>query len=299
MTSRPISRLSFLRLALGLVVAAGWAAAQKAVPQMVPGAPRIGFCLSRDQTVRPLFGLAANLVLGHAVSHGAAQSAFSNMGGLVHVNGQVLLQSIDSGAGSATVTTLGALAVTDTAPVLGVSPSAANNAGGFAGHAAVWLPSMNSVAMWTGAGFATTPVDPLPGPVVSLFPTNAESVALFVQMAGGGVQRVDVNPANGQVLSNTQLDAQATSAFEQGAWTLLGTPAGLTINGANGVSQTLAGIRGPVRFVSVSDDWVEVLSQKDSRVWLLHLDQSAFLGRSLTASELPTPRIVKPRRVAI
>ncbi len=288
-----VSAVILLTVELVLVIfIGGFGSTPSATGQPVTVAPRIGFSLARDRTLRPLFGLPANLVLGGAIWRGATQAAFSSTAGLVRLRDSVLLQAVDAA-------TLGTFALDEPAPVLGVGPASANTQAAQAGHAAIWLPSGNALAMWTGEGFTVTDVDPLPGVVVSLLPTGTQSADLMVQVPGGGVHLVAVSLSNGQLVSDIQIDAQATSAHVQNGFTLLATAAGLAVVAQNGVRHTLAGIPAAVRFAPVSDAWVQVESVSGARAWLVRLDRNAPAARTLDASEIPEPRIQRPHRVAI
>ncbi len=283
----------------GLVVW-GFGPAERATGQPAPGAPQIGFCLSRDQTLRPIAGLPANLIVGDAVWHGATQAAFSNTAGLIQVGSNIFLMAVDSGAGGspATMTNLGSFAFNEPAPVLGLGPTIGNSKTTLAGYAVVWLANQGALAIWTGDYFSIIPTDPLPGPVVSLLPLGSQSVALMVQ-SGGGIERIVISLTNGQVISNTQVDAQATSAHEQNGMTLIATASGLTVVDANGNRYTPPGIPAAVTFMPVSDEWIQVESQTGSRGWLVHLDRNALTSGTLVVSEIPIPHAIKPRRVAI
>jgi hypothetical protein len=120
----------------------------------------------------------------------------------------------------------------------------------------------------------------------------------MVQVAGGGVHRVAVSVPSGQIINDVQIDAEATSGHAQNGWTLLATAHGLIVTGANGVSQTLAGIPAAVNFAPVSTEWVQIQSQSSTAAWLLHLDAKALADPKLSASEIPMPRR-RPRRVPV
>lgn len=289
---------SMFTAALLALLPAGSGSLQSAASPPVPVVPRIGFGLSHDQALRPLYGLPANLIFGKAISPGATEAAFSDTAGLVRIGSQVFLQSIDPGS-EATLTVLGTLTLDESAPVLGISPSTDNTGAGLSGHAAVWLPSQNAVAMWTGQQFTVTLVDPLPGRVVSLLPTGTVSAALMVQAAAGGVQNVVVNLATGQVLSNTLVDAHATSAYSQNGLTLLATSEGLILVSANGLRHTIAGIPATVTFAPVSNQWVQIQSLGRPQAWAVYLDSNALAAHTLVASEIPLPRMQRLRRVPI
>jgi hypothetical protein len=59
--------------------------------QPAPSEPRIGFFISHDQALRPLYGLPANVMVSGALSRTAGRAAFSNAAGLVQVSNSVLL----------------------------------------------------------------------------------------------------------------------------------------------------------------------------------------------------------------
>lgn len=277
-----------LALLVGCATRNGWS-------QPTPDAPRIGFFLTHDQTLRPLYGLPANVMVGAALDRGDGSVAFSSSAGLVHVGANVLLQSVGS---DFELSTIGALPLnSEVAPVLGMSASTGNDGSALSGHAAIWLPSTSVLEVWTGEDFAPTHVDPLPGLVVSLLPEK-DSVSLMVQVPGNGIHHVVVSLANGQIISNTQVDAGASSAHEQNGWTLLSKVEGLLITGPNGASQTLAGIPTAVSFAPVSDEWVHIQSRVSTAAWLVHLDRLALANHSLAASEIPLTRL-KVRRVPL
>lgn len=277
-----------------LVSTSGWGLAQNGLGQTVPSGPRIGFFLSRNQELHSLYGLSANLVLGGVIYQSAGAAAFSNSAGLVRVGDVVFLHTVGSESRLNYLATLPLNG--EPAPVVGISAGAGNAKTALAGHAAIWLPTQNALALWNGEEFAVTPTDPLPGQVVSLVP-GAQSVALMVQVAGSGIHRVEVGVANGQIISNTQVNGQATSGYEQNGWILLATKQGLVVNGANGVSRTLANISDAVSFAPLSDEWVQVQSQRGI-AWLLHLDQNALAANTLAAAEIPVPR-PRVRRVPL
>jgi hypothetical protein len=63
---------------------AGWLHAQVSTPEL--GVVRYG-----DSTVRPIYGVEANLVVGKQIVRTADAVSFSDFGGLVAVNGHIQL----------------------------------------------------------------------------------------------------------------------------------------------------------------------------------------------------------------
>jgi hypothetical protein len=135
-------------LTVALAVCCG--ASQNVWGQPAASGPRIGFVLSHDQELRPLYGLPSNVMLGGPRYEGAGEAAFSDSAGLVRVGSRVLLQAVGS---NFSLTTIGTLALENESElVLGMSGGWRQYDGhsaGTCGHLAA-LKECSRLVEWRG-----------------------------------------------------------------------------------------------------------------------------------------------------
>jgi hypothetical protein len=271
----------------------------KAQTQATPplASPQVGVVHCPDGSLRTLYGLPANFLYGSLLGRGINAAAFSNTAGLVFRSGRIEYLATDG-------TTLDAYLTDEPNPLLAVGPV---NAGGLSSPtiALAWLPSTQVLLSWVGGTASPVQVWPSPGNVISLSPTATGFANLMVATADGGVERLTVSLATGQVVESSTVMGATSVAYQQNGFVLLPVTDGLQVRFPDGHQQLLAIRTGVLRFEAVSNEWVHLSIPRTSSSaesdWLLHLDVAVQAESSLQLSELPgtplrTPKIL-PRQV--
>lgn len=132
--------------------------------------PQLGFAAISGGTLRPVYGLAGNFILGQAIAGSVLSQAFSGSFGLLKTASTLaafdaqghMLASTDAASGPA---------------LFAFSPDGVT--------ALVYLASSNTFFEWTGSHFATLPFRPEPEIVVSIALPNAFEASLIVQRSDG------------------------------------------------------------------------------------------------------------------
>jgi hypothetical protein len=259
--------------------------------------PQVGVVHCPDGSLRTLYGLPANFLYGALLGRGINAAAFSNAAGLVFRSGRIEYLATDG-------TTLDAYVTDEQNPLLAVGPVSAGGPSTPA-IALAWLPSTQVLLNWSGGTASPVQVWPSPGNVISLSPAATGFANLMVASADGGVERLTVSLATGQIVESSTVMGANGVAYQQNGFVLVLGADGLQVQFPNGHQQLLAIRTGPLRFEAVSDGWVHLsiprTSSNAGSDWLLHLDGALQAESPLQLSELPgtpirTPKIL-PRQV--
>jgi hypothetical protein len=132
--------------------------------------PHLGFAGNADGTLRPVYGVAGNFILGPSIAGRVISQAFSGSIGLLKTestlaafNGQgQVLASVDAAEGPA---------------LFAFSPDGLT--------ALAYVPSSNTLVEWTAGGFSTEPFRPEPDVVVAIALSTSLEASLIVQRNDG------------------------------------------------------------------------------------------------------------------
>jgi hypothetical protein len=132
--------------------------------------PQLGFAGDADGTLRPVYGVAGNFILGPAISDKVISQAFSGSLGLLKTESTLaafdgegkMLATIDAAAGPA---------------LFAFSPD------GLA--ALAYVPSSNTLVEWKAGQLVTMPFHPELGTVLAVALSNAFEASLIVQREDG------------------------------------------------------------------------------------------------------------------
>jgi hypothetical protein len=158
-----------LLIALVLAALAGFAQPGFAQPGLAP--PRLGFIAGPDHSLRPVLGLAGNLLLGNAAAEDVLAAAWSGSFGLVKTSSSLMafdanhiLASVDAVPGPA----LFAFRA-DGSPALAL------------------LPQTSTLYLWTGKAFSPIPfpADWLGGQTLAIAEPQSGQLGLVVQRDDG------------------------------------------------------------------------------------------------------------------
>ena len=257
--------------------------------------PQVGVVHVPDGSLRAVYGIPANFLYGATLGRGVNAAAFSSTSGLVWRVGQIDYLAVDG-------TALGSYATNEPSPLL--ADGSGSQAG--PGAALAWLPSSKQLLSWSGGTLTQVQIESLPGAVISLSPAAARGFAdLLVAAADGGVDRLTVALATGQVTEMITVSGAKGAAYEQNGFLLLPGADGLQVRFPDGRQQVFGIKTVAVRFEAVSDEWVHLSATEPGATaashWLLHLDGAAQGEAPLQLSGLPAapqraPRIM-PRQV--
>jgi hypothetical protein len=152
-------------LLIGFAVIAPRAAAQSGIRP-----PQVGFAGNADGTLRPVYGVAGNFILGPSIAARVISQAFSGSIGLLKTE-----STLEAFNGQGQM-----LAATDAAegPALfAFSPDGLT--------ALAYVPSSNTLVQWKGGQLVTLPLHPGLGTVLAIALTNPLEASLIVQREGG------------------------------------------------------------------------------------------------------------------
>jgi len=150
-------------LLIGAVIVVASAAAQIRPPQL-------GFAGNADGTLRPVYGVAGNFILGPAVAGRVISQAFSGSMGLLKTDSTLaafdgqgrVLATLDAAAGPA---------------LFAFSPDGAT--------ALAYVQSSNTLVEWRAGGFSTEPFRSQPDVVLAVALSNTLEASLIVQREDG------------------------------------------------------------------------------------------------------------------
>ncbi len=233
-------------------------------------APRVGFARYSDNSVRAVFGIPSDFIVGGQVLGFADAISFSNSGGLVAKNGHVRLVGPD-------FSVIAEYDAGEAAPLL--------NMDGGLNSAIAWLPLQHALLHWNGKSFVVTGVSEgaLLTRVTSVRVQGQGLAKLLVVEPGGGVSEATISLATGDLVSLDLLPAVQGFAFQQHSFVIFHDGGGLEIASRTGALRTIALPANDLVLERMSPDWLHLSSASTKQDWILHLDSS-----TLELSELPS-----------
>lgn len=249
-----------------LAVAIQTGSAQTPAPPL--GTPLAGIVREPDHTLRPVYGVAGNLITGRPLPLQDVQAAsFSDEAGIVLSSGAVKLVSLDG-------TEQTSYATAESQPVLGISQGRET--------AIAWLPSELKLIHWTSAGFAPLPLDAsrLAGPIVQIQMTAPGGVDVWLRIQTDSIQHVRVSVTNGAITPLETTAASNSPVFIAGSALISYSSDGLDIQSSQVQSRVLPlnlseKESSSLTFESASTRWVQIASSFSGRQWMLYLGASS------------------------
>lgn len=159
---------SLMPAIVAILIATASAVAQPAIQS-----PRIGFAIDNNRSMRPVYGVAGNFILGPSLSGDAISGSFSGTVGLLKTDSTLL--AIDAQGQ--------VLATTDTAPGPALFAFSEDGLSAIA-----YVENGNTLLEWREGGFTTIPFRPATSAteiVLSIALRNRREVSLIVQRPDG------------------------------------------------------------------------------------------------------------------
>lgn len=253
-------------LALGAVSTclAGWLYAQVSAPQL-------GIVRYADNTVRPIYGVQENLIVGKQTFPFADAVSFSDSGGLVAVKGHIQLISRRGSV-------LSEYYANERKPLLDID--------GALTTAIAYLPSRDALLHWSGKSFILTQLEKgsFSGMATSVQMQGARAARLLATTARGNVSEITISLDTGQLTSEKFLPGIRGPAFLQQSFVLFLDKEGLEVEAPNGNRRTLSLPSRDFTVERMSSGWLHLTSPSTKQCWVLHLNSAV-----LQLSELPVP----------
>ena len=243
-------------------------------------APRIGLVRQSDGTVRPLFGMTANVLYGDPVPlSGATAASFSGQAGLIATAGHIFLTDADG-------MTLDSFETPEEKPFLSITDGPTT--------AFVWLPSANVLLQWNGRGFTSLSIDGsrLTGSLVDIRNGPHGSVAFLVNAPDGSVQRNLFSRRDGEYIASEIINGVIGPAFPADSLYLHPDPQGLQVESEEGVISVLTIRAADLTFEHAGKQWIHATSAENGQQWLLHITDRTVEVTELPAS--PTRPVAEP-----
>jgi hypothetical protein len=259
-------------LSIGLLVLAVQAYSAQAGP--VPlGAPLAGIVREPDRTLRPVYGVAGNLITGQPLPLvDVVAASFSDKAGIVLSSGAIKLINLDG-------TEQASYSTAESNPVLGISQGPET--------AIAWLPSEEKLIHWTSAGFVAAQIDAsrFAGPVVQVEMIVPAAVDLWLSIQSDSIQHIRVSLSSGAVTPLETVTGVNLPILVAGSSLIFYDTEGLEIQSSQRQSRALPlnlsqTERAGLTFESASATWIHISSSSSARQWMLHLGAS---GPSLCA----------------
>jgi hypothetical protein len=233
-------------------------------------APRVGMVRQLDGKIRPVYGVAANLICGQASDpHSATAASFSDQAGLVLAGNRLVLQTLDG-------TVLGGFETSESHPLLAIESSPET--------AAVWLPASRKLLTWDGQSFVQARVDvlSLPGKAAAVRRVDRNTIEFLLDTADGNAARALVSTSTGAILQLTTLPGVSEPSFASSSSVVGQDDHQLVLQLNDGSRQRLPISGADLVFEKASSNWLAVTSKAAGRQWLVHIDKAG-----VDASELP------------
>ena len=234
-------------------------------------APELGVVRYGGNSVRPIYGVEANLVVGKQMLASADAASFSDFGGLVAVRGHVQLVSRGG-------LVIGDYYAHEPKPLLDVE--------GALTTAIAYLPSRDALLHWNGKTFVLTRLETgsFSGTVTSVQMRGAHAARLLATTARGNVSEITISLDNGELTSVKFLPGIRGPAFLQQDFVLFHDKQGLAVEAPNGNRRTLAFPSKEFTVERMSSDRLHLASPSTQQSWVVHLNSRVF-----EMSEMPTP----------
>jgi hypothetical protein len=233
------------------------------------GAPKLGVLRYGNGTVRPVYGIEANLIVGKQMFRAADAVSFSDAGGLLVLNGRIhligrngsILSDYDAGDHKALL-----------------------NIDGDLNTAIAYLPSREALLRWNGKSFILIPLDTgsFGGTVTSVQAEGAHAAKLLITDGNRDVLEITVSLNTGQPTVVRPLPGVQGPAFLDREFVIFHDERGLEVETASGHHRTIPLAAGDLKFERMSTEWLHVSSRNTKREWVLHLNSTVS-----ELSELP------------
>ncbi len=228
------------------------------------GMPVAGIVREPDHTLRPVYGVAGNLIAGQPLALRDVEAAsFSDQAGIVLSSGVVRLIDLDG-------TERASYPTAESQPVLSISQGPET--------AVAWLPSEQKLIRWTSAGFVSLPVEAsqLAGPIVALQMSGPAAVDFWLRVQADGIQHVRVSLVTGAMVA-LETTTSISSAFSVAGGSLIFyDSAGLEIESSPAQTHALplnlsAAELAGLTFERASSHWIHIASVSAARQWMLRI----------------------------
>jgi hypothetical protein len=227
-----------------------------------PHTPRMATIREQDGTLRPVWGIAANLITGDPLPIGIVQAAaFSNSAGIVLSEGAVRLLTPDGAE-------IGAYPTSETKPVLAIS--------GLATTAIAWLPADGKLVRWDGSRFVAIRPDvaAIGGTVTDIYLRNDTHAELLVRTDDNSVTRATISLSERRVVHvEGGIPALKGNAIQLDSSLLFEDASGLEIESPSGSMKTLPMHEADLTYERAGASCIH-LSASDGRQWLLYMNGS-------------------------
>jgi hypothetical protein len=252
----------FLVIAIWL---SGWLHAQVSPPEL-------GVVRYADKTVRPLYGVEANLLVGKQIVRTADAASFSDFGGLLAVNGHIQLVSRHGSV-------LSEYDAGEREPLLNID--------GDLTTAVAYLPSREALLHWSGTSFVLTQLGTgsFSGRATSVQMHGAHVAKLLATTSDGNVSEITISLDTKQITSVKFLPGIQGPAFLHHAFVIFHDKQGLEVETPDGIRRTVPIAAMDLAVERMSSDWLHLTSPSTNESWALHLNNTA-----LQLSEMPVPR---------
>lgn len=229
-------------------------------------APKAGVVRYSDGTLHAVYGLPANYVIDHQALASAEAVSFSDNGGLIAKDGNILL--VDGG-----LKKIAEFQAGESAPVLNIDNALDS--------AVAWLPHQQAVLHWTGSFFVLTQVNGIQslGSVVSLHLTGGNAAKLLLNTIANSDAEATVSLDSGEVTSLDALPGVRGAAIRQQTFVVFRDDRGLAIATPSAVAQSfpLPDLKpgSELSFERMSADSLHVIAAGTSTSWVLHFGNTA------------------------
>ncbi|HEX4592948.1 MAG TPA: hypothetical protein VH157_01675 [Bryobacteraceae bacterium] len=225
-----------------ITIAAGLASAQTAVT-----APQVGFMHDAADSVRPVYGIAGNFLLGDPVATGVLSAAFSGSYGLIKTGSAVIV--IDR-AGSI----VGSSNAPDGPALLSFAPTGE--------PALAYLPDTTTLLAWSAGTLSVVPFDPAAigaGAVLSIASPDSDHAALVVQR-DDGLWDARILLATGEVDAQTAIPGVAAPVLMLASGELVYSDAnGIVVRKPDGSERNIiAPLPASFAFEQLGDGWIQL-----------------------------------------
>jgi hypothetical protein len=241
------------RFLIALSLSAAGLAAQPALQS-----PEIGLIQAADHSLRPLYGIAGNFVLGDSMATGVVSAAFSGSLGLIKTDSALIainrqseiLSNIDAPPGEA---------------LFGFSADGAS--------ALIYVGGPNQLFQWSQGTFAPVSFDPASFPRVSAvaFP-DCDHAAIIVQR-DDALWDVRISLATGKVDSQTALPMQVGPVMALASGDLIYRDVdGMVVRKSDGLEMHLEAVL-PQRFSlqQIGENWIQIRDLDSNSQFALRL----------------------------
>lgn len=236
-------------------------------------APELGVVRYADSAVRPIYGVDANLVIGKPMVRTADAVSFSDLGGLIAVNGRIQLVS----RGGAVLSEYDSH---EQKPLLNID--------GDLTTAVAYLPSRAALLHWSGTSFLLTQVGGanFMGTPTSVQKQSPHSARLLATTSDGNVSEITISLDTNQPSSVKFLPGIHGSAFLDHGFVLFPDKQGLQVEAPDGSRRTIPVAAMDLVIARMSSDRLHLTSAGTKQSWLLHFNNTV-----LQLSEMPSPQL--------